>query len=294
MTSTLQTDATIPRPPARRHITDTRRRRVAADFRALRRNGDQRARERLVVEYLPLAAAVARRFVHADQDLLDDVRQVASLALVKAVDRYDPDAGFAFSSFAVPTIEGEIRRFFRDHTWAVRLPRDLQERAVRIARDRDALTEELGRNPTAGELAEWCNCTLEEIVDALEAGDARTSQSLDAREPAGEEPRRTIGDRLGVDDQGFECAEMRAQLEPFLDALSPRERAVVLLHAGHDMTQREIGKRVGCSQMQVSRIYRRAIATLTSLASDSPDYSTARQTTVASSSSSFPQTRSTS
>ena len=243
-----------------------RRHREAADFRACAHRRDDRARERLIEAYLPLAASMARRFVHGNPHLLDDVKQVAAMALVKAVDRYDPDNGNAFSSFAVPTIEGEIRRYFRDYTWAVRVPRDLQERAVRLERDRDALSEELGRAPTARELADWSRCTVEEIVDALEATDARLGDSFDRPMGGDDDEGRTLAERLGASDDGYEGAEARAVLDPLLATLSDRERAVIRMYVHADMTQAEIGRVIGCSQMHVSRIYRGAVAKLVAVA----------------------------
>ena len=248
-----------PRTEARRD-----RRHDDADFRAWTR-GDRSARDRLIERYLPLAVAVARRFVRRDSDLLEDVKQVAALGLVKAVDRYDLGKGTAFSSFAVPTIQGEIRRYFRDRTWMVRPPRDLQELAVRLDRERDLLTEALGRSPTAQELADRTDCSLEEVIDALQATSARVSDSLD-RTVGADDDGRTLAEELGAIDEGFAAAEDRATLEPLLRRLSARQRAVLLLYLRHDLTQREIGERVGCSQMHVSRIYRGAVAELQELA----------------------------
>ena len=239
-----------------------RRRREAADFRACAGQRDGRARERLIQAYLPLAASVARRFVHGNPDLLDDIKQVAAMALVKAVDRYDPDNGNAFSSYAVPTMEGEIRRYFRDYTWAVRVPRDLQERAVRLERDRDALSEELGRAPTAQELADWSRCSVEEIIDALEASDARVGDSFDRPMGGDDDEGRTLAERLGASDDNYAGAEARAVLDPLLATLSERERTVIHMYLHADMTQAEIGRAIGCSQMHVSRIYRGGVAKL--------------------------------
>jgi RNA polymerase sigma-B factor len=211
---------------------------------------------------MPLALSIARRYAHRDPDLLDELTQVAAIGLIKAVDRYDADSGNAFSSFAVPTIQGEIRRYFRDHRWAVRVPRDLQERAVRIERDRDHLTEELGRNPTVAEIADWNGCGVEDVIDAMEASNARVGDSLERPCGADHEDAHTLADRLGANDEGFAAAESRTVLAPLLATLSERERAVVLMYLRDDLTQAEIGRRIGCSQMHVSRIYRGAIAKL--------------------------------
>jgi RNA polymerase sigma-B factor len=233
-----------------------------AGFRAYARDRDPALRERLITAYLPLAASIARRFVHGDSELLDELRQVAAIGLVKAVDRYDPERGAAFSTFAVPTIQGEIRRYFRDLTWTVRPPRDLQERALRLERERGRLTEQLGRAPTARELADAADCSLEDVVEALEAMRARVGESL-ARPVAGDDDDAfTLGDTLGREDKGFAAADDRAALEPLLATLSDRERVVVELYLRHDLTQAQIGRRIGCSQMHVSRIVRGAMARL--------------------------------
>jgi RNA polymerase sigma-B factor len=192
---------------------------------------------------------------------LDDLRQVAALGLIKAVDRFDPDNGAAFSSFAVPTIQGEIRRYFRDSTWAVRPPRRLQEIVLRTEREREALTERYGRSPTARELAEQVGCAEEDIVEASVAGRARTSDSLDRRvEGHGrDDGGMALGDGIGAEDTGFEAAEAAATIDRLLGNLSDRDRLVVHLRFVDDLTQSEIGRRVGCSQMHVSRILRSAL-----------------------------------
>ena len=158
-------------------------------------------------------------------------------------------------------MEGEIRRYFRDYTWAVRVPRDLQERAVRLERDRDALSEELGRAPTARELAE-AGPLLVEIIDALEASDARVGDSFDRPMGGDEDEGRTLAERLGASDDGYAGAEARAVLDPLLATLSERERTVIHMYLHADMTQAEIGRAIGCSQMHVSRIYRGGVAKL--------------------------------
>jgi RNA polymerase sigma-B factor len=250
-----------PRPDPGRHG----RKRASweqAGFRAYARDRDPAVRERLITAYLPLAASIARRFVHGDGDLLDELRQVAAIGLVKAVDRFDPARGVAFSTFAVPTIQGEVRRYFRDSTWAVRPPRDLQEQALRLERQRTALTEQLGRTPTAGELADAAGCTLEDVVDALEAMRARVSESLARPAGADGDETFTLADALGREDPGFAAADDRASLAPLLATLSDRERIVVELYVREDLTQAQIGRRLGCSQMHVSRIVRGAMARL--------------------------------
>jgi RNA polymerase sigma-B factor len=235
------------------------RRRDAADFRAYAERRDPRARERLIRAHLPLANAIARRFDRGGRVPLEDLQQVAALGLIKALDRFDPDHGFAFSSFAVPTMEGEIRRYFRDFTWSVRPPRELQERAVRIERVREHLSSELGRSPTARELAARIGCTIEEVIDASEAAQARGSDSLDRPVAADEADGGSLGERLGFEDPGFAAAEATVTVDGLLATLSEREALAVRLRFHEDLTQAEIGARIGCSQMQVSRILRAAL-----------------------------------
>lgn len=201
---------------------------------------------------------------------LDDLKQIAAMGLLKALERYDPDHGAAFSSFAVPTMEGEIRRYFRDATWSVRLPRDLQERAVRIEREREQLTNDFGRNPTARELAERIGCTIEEIIDASEASQARASDSFDRPLQAENGDRETLAERLGYEDGGFAAAEATATLDVLIGSLPERDRLVLRLRLREDLTQAEIGRIVGCSQMHVSRILRTALKQLSDSAAGPP------------------------
>jgi len=242
----------------------TPRRPESAEFHTHAERRDPQVRDRLVEQYLPLADSIARRFARGDRVPLDDLRQVAALGLIKAVDRFDPDNGAAFSSFAVPTIQGEIRRYFRDVTWAVRPPRGLQEIVLRAERGREALTERYGRTPTARELAEEIGCTDEEILEASVAGHARTSDSLNRRigAPGHEDGDIAVGDLIGGEDKGFEAAEAAATVDRLLRGLSDRDRLVLRLRFEDDLTQAEIGRRVGCSQMHVSRILRSSLAQL--------------------------------
>ncbi len=186
------------------------REREADDLRAYADDRDPGARERLIHRYLPLANSIARRFDRGDRVPLDDLRQIAAIGLLKALDRYDPAVGTAFSTFAVPTMQGEIRRYFRDFSWTVRPPRELQERAIRIERERERLTNDLGRNPTARELAAQVGCTLEELLDASEAAQARGSDSFDRRVTTEDGDAATLGERLGGEDHGFDAAEASA------------------------------------------------------------------------------------
>jgi RNA polymerase sigma-B factor len=242
------------------------RRHERADFRAYADHRDAEARERLISAYLPLADSIARRFDRGGRVPLDDLKQIAAMGLLKALDRYDPDHGAAFSSFAVPTMQGEIRRYFRDATWSVRVPRDLQERTLRIDREREQLTSDFGRNPTARELATRIGCTIEDIIDASEASHARASDSFDRPVHSPDGDAGTLADRLGYEDAGFAAAEATATFDVLLGSLSERDQLVLRLRVREDLTQAEIGQRVGCSQMHVSRILRTALKQLTEIA----------------------------
>lgn len=227
------------------------------------RAGDGHARERLIERYLPLAHRLARRYQRTEEPF-DDLLQVASLGLVKAVDRYDAAREVAFSSFAVPTILGELRRHFRDRTWSIRVPRELQELALRVDKAVASLSTTSGRAPTVAEIAVAVNASEELVLDALQAAGAYRAGSLDApRTGAGEEPSgETLADTIGTQESGFARAEERATLEPALAHISERERLVLALRFGEDLTQAEIGERIGVSQMQVSRLIRQAISRL--------------------------------
>jgi RNA polymerase sigma-B factor len=251
-------------PRSRAALADTtnRRAREAADLRAYADHREPGARERLIRDYLPLANAIARRFDRGQRVPLEDLQQVAAIGLLKALDRYDPAHGAAFSTFAVPTMRGEIMRYLRDFTWTVRPPRELQQRAIRIEREREQLTNGLGRNPTARELAAQVGCTLEELLDASEAAHARSSDSFDRPVATQEGDAATLGERLGQEDPGFEAAESSATLDRLLNTLSERDQLVLRLRFREDLTQTEIARRIGCSQMHVSRIQRAAVAQL--------------------------------
>jgi RNA polymerase sigma-B factor len=221
--------------------------------------GDRQAREQLVERYLPLARQLARRYHHG-REPLDDLVQVASLGLLKAIDRFDPSRETALSSFAVPTILGELKRHFRDKGWSVRVPRDLQELAVRLEPTSEALTRELGRTPTPNELAERLGVALEQMLEAREAAGAYRAVSLDR--PRDDDDEGGIAPALGVEDPGFGEAEDAVTVQRLLWVLSDREREVLRLRFAEDLTQAEIGSRIGVSQMHVSRLIRQAIGRL--------------------------------
>lgn len=224
--------------------------------------GDQRAREQLVQRYLPLARQLARRYQRADEPL-DDLVQVASLGLLKAIDRFDSDRQVVFSSYAVPTILGELKRHFRDRTWSVRVPRDLQEMALRVDRTVTSLSLDLHRSPSVGEIAAAVGGSEEQVLEALEAAGAYRASSLDApRGGQDDDAGESVADAYGTEEEGFDRAEKRATLEPLLNHVSARERTVLQLRFGEDLTQAEIGARIGVSQMQVSRLIRQALGRL--------------------------------
>lgn len=222
-----------------------------------------RARERLIERYLPLARRLARRYQRSDEPI-DDLVQVASLGLIKAVDRFDASRDVAFSSYAVPTILGEIKRHFRDKTWSLRVPRDLQELVLRIDQTVTALSAHTGRSPSVSELADALNIDEERVLDALAASSAYRAGSLDAPRAGqqDEEPGETLADAIGTSEQGFERAEQRATLQPLFKRISERERLILALRFGEGLTQAEIGERIGVSQMQVSRLIRQSLTRL--------------------------------
>jgi RNA polymerase sigma-B factor len=242
---------------------DSRDARSRADRLLLRRahDGDPQAREQLVQRFLPLARQLARRY-HRGGEPLDDLVQVASLGLLKAIDRFDPERTTAFSSFAVPTILGELKRHFRDKGWSVRVPRDLQELTVRVEPTNEALARDLGRTPTPNELAERLGCSLEQLLEAREAAGAYRAVSLDRPRDEDDDSSDNIGQAFGVEDAGFSEAEDSATVSHLMRVLDEREREVLRLRFSEDLTQAEIGTRIGVSQMHVSRIIRQAIGRL--------------------------------
>jgi RNA polymerase sigma-B factor len=227
---------------------------------------DPADRDLLVKRYLPLARQLARRY-QRDAAAFDDLFQVACLGLLKAIDRFDPQRGVAFSTFAVPTIAGEIKRHFRDRMWSVRVPRDLQELALKVERTASEISLGLGRQPTVAEIADAIGLSDEDVLEALEAARAYEASSLQSPLGGDDDGGDTLGESIGTDDPGFTGAEQRAMLEQLMCALTAREREVLRLRFAEDLTQTEIGERVGVSQMQVSRIIRSALEQLRAVAS---------------------------
>ena len=228
------------------------------------RDGDARAREELVRRFLPLARKLARRYSGAHEPS-EDLLQVASLGLVKAIDRFDIDRQTAFSSFAVPTILGELKRYFRDLGWSVHVPRGAQELALKVEEAQQKLTSKSGRPPSVPELAEYLELSVQDVLEALETAEAHHAASLDSPRDEGESEGGTLADAFGQIDQRFELIDAKVTIAEAAKHIGQRERHVLLLRFGEDLTQSQIASMIGVSQMQVSRILRRAIAQLSEL-----------------------------
>jgi RNA polymerase sigma-B factor len=226
-------------------------------FSELDRTGDPELRSQLVEAHIGLAHHLARRFTYRGEPY-DDLVQVGSLALIKAVDRFDPDRGVEFTTFASKTILGELKRHFRDKGWAVRAPRRLQELYLHLNQSVARRSQELGRSPTIAELAQDTGASEELVLEALEAGQLYRSTSLDSSGPDDE----SLGSRLGQEAQDIETAEWRAMLEPHVKALPAREQTILGLRFVSGLTQSEIATRLGISQMHVSRILAHSLKTL--------------------------------
>ena len=232
---------------------------VDALLRAYHREGDLEARDRALVELMPLVRALASRYAGRGEPV-EDLVQVGSVGLIKAVDRFDVDRGVEFSSYAVPTIVGEIRRHFRDKAWAMHVPRRLKELSVRLSRVLDELTSELGRSPTIAELAEATGADEEEVIDALDSAHAYSTRSLHA--PFDDGGDESLSDRLGTEEPGYDEIEDGALVASGLGALDERERRIVELRFFEEMTQSQIAAEIGISQMHVSRLLRHALVVM--------------------------------
>jgi RNA polymerase sigma-B factor len=224
-------------------------------FREYRRTGDRELRNELMAEHTRLAEALARRMMHRGEPL-EDLSQVAMVGLLKAVERFDPDHGVRFSSFATPTILGELKRHFRDRGWAVRVPRRVQELHLAVRDATTVLHQELGRPPTTGELADRLAVREEDVIESMEAGTLYRLTSLDA-DPGGQ-PERATGER----DPHLDAVDDRVTVERLLAMLPDREQRIMRMRFYEGRTQGEIAARVGVSQMQVSRLIARSIETL--------------------------------
>jgi RNA polymerase sigma-B factor len=248
------------------HVTlDIHAESEATLFDRWRRRGDERARAELVNRYLPLVRQLARRYSYTSEPL-DDLVQVGSVGLLNALSRYDARVGSSFKAYAVPTILGELRRHFRDSAWSVHLPRSLQERTREVQVALSALQSTLGRSPTIAEIGERIGASSEQVIEAMEARLAYRVESLDAPADPGDE--RDSWRLQGELDAGFENAERSAFLSRALRALPPRELALVRLRFEEDLSQSEIGRKLGISQMHVSRLLRRALERMEAITAD--------------------------
>jgi len=226
-----------------------------------------RDRDALIERFLPLARKLARRYSGSNEPH-DDLVQVASLGLVKAVERYDPTRGFAFTSFAVPTIVGELKRYFRDSSWALHVDRSAQELARRVVDARRQVGLRHGRSPTIPELAQYLECSEEEVLDGLQTAEAFDTISLDAPRGSDEDDVDNRLDSLGGDDGRLGLVDDQATVYAAAQHLPQRERDILYLRFGEDLTQAEIARRVGVSQMQVSRLLRKSVAQLREMTTD--------------------------
>ena len=224
-------------------------------------HGDQAAREELVESFLPLARELALRYAYTDEPF-DDLLQVASVGLIKAIDRFEPGRGTKFTSYAAPTIVGELKRHFRDKSWALHVPRLLQERTLALSRETEALTKRLGRSPSVREVAMAMGCSAEQVLEAQEAAMSYEAASLDAPTARDDDEGGALVDRLGNEDSAYELVESRDAIATSWKTLPESERRVLELRFVHDLTQREIGALIGYSQMHVSRLLKRALQRL--------------------------------
>jgi RNA polymerase sigma-B factor len=231
---------------------------VQALFLHYRATADPETREQLVQQFLPLSRHLARKYISGNER--EDVEQVAALGLLKAIERFDPSRGLAFTSFAVPTILGEVKRYFRDLGWSVRVPRSVQELVPKVDRASEALIAKLGRTPTVAEVAEVCGVSVEDVLEARGSASAHRADSLDR--PVAEEGEASRGDLMGDVDPGFANAERSVDVQRLLATLPDREQKIVRLRFEADLTQREIAEHVGLSQMHVSRLLRDALTQL--------------------------------
>ncbi len=218
------------------------------------------AREALVRLHLPLVEHCARRFRNRGEPL-EDLVQVGTIGLIKSIDRFDTERGVEFSTYATPTIIGEIKRYFRDKGWAIRVPRRLQELRMQIGAASAELTQTLGRSPTPRELADAIGCPVEEVVEGIESSNAYSTLSLDATDDS-DDGAATMLDAIGVDDVALEHVEIRESIKPLLDRLAPREKKILLLRFFKNMTQSQIAEEIGVSQMHVSRLLNRTLEQL--------------------------------
>ena len=230
-------------------------------LRRFARDRSEAAREELIERFMPLARRLARRYSRGAEPL-DDLIQVANMGLVKAVDRFDPSRGTAFSTFAVPTILGELKRHFRDRGWSIRVPRGVQERILKVEKAAAELPARLGREPTVTDIARWLELENEDVLEAMHASQGHHATSLDRPLNSFGSDGLSLMDRMGAEDKMFDAVEYGVAIEPALRRAKPRERQILYLRFVEDMTQSEIARRVGVSQMHVSRLLRSTLQRL--------------------------------
>lgn len=231
-------------------------------FRELSRTVEwerQSIRDELILLHLPLVEHIARRYRDRNEPL-EDLIQVGTIGLIKATDRFDPTRGVEFSTYATPTILGEIKRHFRDKGWSVRVPRRLQELRMSLSEATTTLTQQLGRSPTIAELAERIGVTEENVLEGLESANAYATVPLDT--PDDSDDSMQLSARLGTIDPGLECVDNRQSLKPLLEQLPERDRKILLMRFFKGMTQSQIGAELGISQMHVSRLLARTLGQL--------------------------------
>ena len=227
-------------------------------FRRFKEEGDMDAREKLVMSHLNLVRFIANKFKNRGEPI-DDLIQVGYVGLLKAIDRFDPSRGLEFTTFATPTIMGEIKRHFRDKGWSVRVPRRLQELSAKVNQATDTLTSQLQRSPTIAEIADYLDATVDEVLEAMESSSAYSSVSLEAPSGADDDDTPSVIDRYATEDSDLAFTDDRIIIEEALASFSPRERDVIEMRFLKGMTQIEIAEKLGISQVQVSRLLRRTL-----------------------------------
>ncbi len=227
-------------------------------FRKYKENGDMEAREKLVMSHMNLVRFLANKFKNRGEPI-DDLIQVGYLGLLKAIDRFDPDRGLEFTTYATPTIMGEIKRHFRDKGWSVRVPRRLQELSAKVNQATDTLTNELQRSPKVEEIAAYLDASVDEVLEAMESSSAYSSVPLEGGSNSDSEDAPSVIDRYATEDNALNFTDDRLVIEEALKGFSPREREVIELRFINGMTQIEIAERLGISQVQVSRLLRRTL-----------------------------------
>ncbi|MBM6783501.1 RNA polymerase sigma factor SigF [Enorma massiliensis] len=227
-------------------------------FRRYKEDGDMEAREQLVMSHLNLVRFLANKFKNRGEPL-DDLVQVGYLGLLKAIDRFDPDRGLEFTTYATPTILGEIKRHFRDKGWSVRIPRRLQELSAKVNQATDTLTTQLQRSPTIQEIADYLDASVDEVLEAMESSSAYSSVPLEGTGSSENDDAPSVIDRYGSEDNELAFTDDRLVIEEALKGFSPREREVIELRFLKGMTQIEIAEQLGISQVQVSRLLRRTL-----------------------------------